>query len=175
MEQDAKVKVGYGTRIVVTHENSQTGGAIIEIEPGKQTDALFHRVSGKIVFVLRGVLKATMIKEGQVRSINVDPGESFYVKPGLIHQFSSENNEKVQLVEFASKGLYDDVYCVFKGSMAPEQKPLEPGELVRMSTEDVAREKAKEESIEEPAKEPEVAEKKPSRRRKRTGKKTSKQ
>ena len=109
-------EVGYGKCVLVKADDHKAiGGAIHEIESGMQTDMFFHRTEGKIVYVMMGKIKATVIKDGKMSSMDVGSGNSFYVKPGLVHQITAVDGSAV-LIEFGSSFLYDDYSCVFKGT-----------------------------------------------------------
>ena len=108
-------EVGFGKHVVVDAENSTVGGAVLEIEPGKRTDTIFHMQYEKVMFVLSGKIKATVIKDGRMSTIDVVAGQSFYVKPGLVH--SLEAIERSVVIEFTNTDMYKhDIHCVFKGT-----------------------------------------------------------
>lgn len=164
---EEKKQVGYGKIALVNHAESPVAGAILEIEKGKKTDMMFHRLGHKLVYVMVGKLKVSVLKDGVINTLGVNAGASFYIKPGLIYQF--EALERSIVVEFVeSIKVYDeDTYCVAK---APVEK-AKPEDVMKMTPEDtIQNEKvaAVEEVKEKPA---EVVEEKPVSKKKPSKKK----
>ncbi len=132
-------RIGYGKRAVVNAEGTHVGGAIHEIEKGKRTDMLFHIDITKVVYVMSGKLKVWVLRDGQVSSLMVEPGASFFVRPGLPHQLEAE--ETAIVVEFVSDtDVFKDgkrTMIIGRGSQ-PEKipEPVEEGEFALMHPED---------------------------------------
>jgi quercetin dioxygenase-like cupin family protein len=174
-------KTGYGRQTIVEHEDFHVGGSVMEIEAGKKTDTIFHRLHGKLVYILAGVVTVSVIQDGQIKSIRVRPGQSFYIKPGLAHSF--ESTQQAILIEFSQKEIYkDDLFTLFKGT-APEVKSeenIKDGEFAKMAEEDIIK-VTEEPEVEElkkatrkkrkTSKKPTAAEKKTTTRKRRTSKK----
>lgn len=143
MEERKKKPIGYGKRVVVSAlaQDSRLGGAILEINKGKRTDLRFHMQNSKIIYLMSGQLRVWVLKEGQMTSLTVDPGASFFVRNGVMHQLEALENSIA--VEFVSNvELYDDgdEHIVALGT-APEKIPevVKEGEFATMSPEDVAK------------------------------------
>lgn len=137
----AKNEIGFGSRIRVSTEECQDlGGAILDIEEGKQTDLAFHTKVKKIFYVLTGRLKVTLLAEGKMKALQVDRGSSFAVMPGLVYQL--HGLERSIVVEFcnASPDISDkDMFIVSKGS---QPQAVSPGSLAQMSKADLENLKA---------------------------------
>jgi quercetin dioxygenase-like cupin family protein len=133
-------KVGFGEMSVVSDFDVPYGGAILKIEAGKQTDTMFHRVTGKIVYVLSGTLRATVMKNGGVSAIEFETGKSFFIKPGLVYNFYAK--EETVVVEFTDPKSYnEDTYCIFKGTKPDSDSTGDspsPEDVMKMNEEDKA-------------------------------------
>jgi quercetin dioxygenase-like cupin family protein len=164
--EEKKAEVGYGKLALVNHADSVAAGAVLEIEKGKKTDMIFHRLGHKLVYVLAGKLKVSVLRDGILNAIGVNAGASFYIKPGLIYQF--EAIEKAIVVEFAENiNVYnEDIYCIAK---APIVK-AKPDDIMKMTQEDVTQNA----NVQEVKKGPVVEETK-SIRKKKPAKKKSKE
>jgi quercetin dioxygenase-like cupin family protein len=160
---EEKKKIGYGKRIVVIAEGIAAGGAVLEIEKGKQTDMVFHMKTDKAIYVMSGLLKVRVLKDGQVTTLNVKPGISFFVRAGLVHQFEAIEDSIV--VEFVSDtALYSnsDESIVSLGTKFEETpETVQEGEFATMTPEDEAK-----------VKKPKTVRKKRTPRKKKPTKKT---
>jgi quercetin dioxygenase-like cupin family protein len=133
-------KFGFGERTLINNADTTLGGAVFKVFAGKQTDTIFHRLHGKIVYVLSGSLKATVMKDGRASTVSVKEGASFFVKPGLVHNFIAVDDSV--LIEFASSEVYsNDTYCIFKGSQ-PATEDVKPDDVMKMQEEDKKEEPA---------------------------------
>jgi mannose-6-phosphate isomerase-like protein (cupin superfamily) len=109
--------VGYGKRMSIGHEGFGVGGAVLDMDAGKKTDMVFHRVNGKLLYLLSGNLKVVVLRDGVASSVNVEAGMSFYVRPGLVYQLEAVSRAIV--IEFAQPEAFSsDIYCITKGSQA---------------------------------------------------------
>lgn len=159
-------ETGYGKRVVVQMEGQSPGGTILEMNAGKKTDMTFHIDTDKVVYLLSGEIMAWVVKDGQMASLSLKPGASFYVKRGLVHQFESVSPSI--LVEFTSDThMYEqDQNIVSKGTAL--DPPVESSTLAKMTPEDEA-------SLEQPEeKKKTTRKKKPATRKTRATKKTTK-
>lgn len=134
-----KDKIGYGKRVVVSASDSHVGGIVHEIEKGKRTDMLFHLYDEKVVYVMSGKLKVWVIKDGQISSLVVQPGASFFVRAGLPHQFEAE--ETSIMVEFISniQNYKEEKFTMVIGRGDRAEKlpeAVEEGEFALMKSED---------------------------------------
>lgn len=172
-------KIGYGKRIVVSAADTPIGGAMLEIDEGKQTDMIFHMNTDKILYVLQGLLKVRVLKDGQITTLNVKPGVSFYIRAGVVHQL--EALEISVVLEFVSDtALYkendgdEDTNVVSLGTK-PEVIPevVKEGEFATMTPEDEANAKPKRPSrpINRKVTSSKKKKKKPASKKKRTTKK----
>jgi len=118
----SKTVIGYGARVrVTTEEAPHIGGAVLEIEQGKETDLMFHTHTNKIFYVLYGKLKTTIVADGQMKAIEVDKGSSFAVKPGLVYQM--HGLEKSVVVEYSDLQGDTDTFVISKGTRSVERPP----------------------------------------------------
>lgn len=126
------VEVNYGKRVVVKSPEFDLGGAVHQVNKGKKTNLGFYRETVKLFFVLFGKIKVVIMENGKMAALEVDKGNSFAIRPGLIFQI--EGVEDSIVVEYSSKGDSDsDYHLVSKGS-APEEQNLETLEGVNAQT-----------------------------------------
>jgi len=126
-------KTGFGQKIIVKHSEWNLGGAVLEIEPGKRTDMVFHLQTRKVLYVLLGKINVVVLTDGKMAKVEMKKGASFAVKEGLIYQL--EAVEKAVVVEFLSHfdDTNPDVRCVSRGSV---DAPVAPAANVVMTEED---------------------------------------
>lgn len=81
-------------------------GKILFIEAGKRLSRQFHQVKEETIFVLEGILTLEIGRNAdEVKFLG--PGQSFHIKPGLVHRFCAEKSD-VKLAEVSTPEL-DDV------------------------------------------------------------------
>ena len=165
--EEKKIEVGYGKLALINHDDSIVAGAILEIEKGKKTDMVFHRLGNKLVYVLVGKLKVHVLKNGTLNTLGVNVGSSFYIKPGLIYQF--EALEKSVVVEFAEniKVYGEDVYCVIKAPIVKVKSDDAPKIITENNTTRVVGNIREDRNIEEIGTKP-VTKRKLAKKNKRT-------
>lgn len=137
----AENKVGYGDRIVIRNAEHNIGGAIMKIEAGKKTDMCFHIYNKKVMYVLSGKVKVTVIQEGQMKAVELVAGSSFFVKEGFMSQMEAvEDSVVVELPSDANKlyGDSPDRHIISKGTQVESEQSEEPGSAVLMTEEDKA-------------------------------------
>lgn len=142
-------KVGFGRRITVvgSKNDASVGGAILEIDAKKKTDMIFHLTTTKVFYLLTGLLKINLLKDGKVSSLTLSAQRSVEVPPGLIFQLEGVA-DKSMVVEFSSdprvyvkcedgKPLLDDIRLVSAGTpvvepkVVPEQMAPVPAQKVQ--------------------------------------------
>jgi hypothetical protein len=143
----SKSLIGFGSRVrVSTEECEDLGGAILDIEEGKQTDMVFHTKVKKIFYLLTGKLKATLIADGKIKALEINKGSSFAVMPGLVYQL--QGLERSIVIEFcnASPALADkDLFVVTKGTQPADKVPA--GSYAQLSKTDLENLKAQGEKV----------------------------
>jgi hypothetical protein len=143
----SKSVIGFGSRVrVSTEECEDLGGAILDIEEGKQTDMVFHTKVKKIFYLLTGKLKATLIADGKIKALEITKGSSFAVMPGLVYQL--QGLERSIVIEFcnASPALADkDLFVVTKGTQPADKVPA--GSYAQLSKADLENLKAQGEKV----------------------------
>jgi len=159
--EDKVQKAGFGQSTFISADGTHLGGAILEIRAGKSTDMIFHRLHGKIVYVLGGKILVRVVSDGKLSGLEVPAGQSFFVRPGLVHQMTGIQHSIV--VEFSEADAYkkENFGCIYKGTSL-ETTDVEPGEFAKMSEGD-------KEKVEEPNKT--VRKKRQTKKKKPTAKK----
>ena len=83
-------------------------GKILYIKAGKKLSLQFHKEKEETILVTDGVLLLRYGEEGELlKAKTLKIGETFHVKPGLIHRFEAVK-EDVTLIEVSTPEL-DDV------------------------------------------------------------------
>ena len=92
--------------------NEKYLGKILHINRGKRLSRQYHEAKDETIYVLQGIL---ILEIGQDEEKNLKPektivletGESYRIKPGTIHRFCADRNDVV-LIEVSTPHL-DDV------------------------------------------------------------------
>jgi len=141
-------KVGFGRRITIVGGSgcATAGGAILEIDAKKKTNMVFHLTTTKVFYLITGLLKINLLKDGRVSSLTLSAQRSVEVPPGLIFQLEGVA-DKSMVVEFSSdprvyvkgedgKPLVNDIRLVSAGTpviepnVVPEQTAPVPAQQV---------------------------------------------
>ena len=86
-------------------------GKILKINPGGRLSRQYHAEKEETIYVNNGVLHLETGPNYQgdlIRKVKLYPGESFHIKPGLVHRFCAGKDASVELVEVSTPQL-DDV------------------------------------------------------------------
>lgn len=86
-------------------------GKVLVINPGHKLSRQYHNFKEETFMVLQGVLTLEIGTGSDMRTLLLQPGESYHCPPGTIHRMicdSSKNQEPVQVAE-VSTAYPDDV------------------------------------------------------------------
>lgn len=90
-------------------------GKILWFKKGHKLSLHYHRVKDETFYLQSGHLKVRLrYQDGQDEIIDMLPGDSMHIPPGLMHQM--EGVEDSELFEFSTQHVDDDSYRVEKGS-----------------------------------------------------------
>ena len=89
---------------IIWARNTKYAGKILYINPGHRLSLQYHQVKDESVYVLEGHLGL----EVNYEKLILGPGESYRIKPKVIHRFSA-GNHPVKLVEVSTAELSDVV------------------------------------------------------------------
>ena len=93
--------------------NKKYLGKILHINSGQSLSRQYHEVKDETIYVLQGLLILELgmdeAKNNQPEQIKVlETGESYRIKPGVIHRFVAPNEGYVRLIEVSTPEI-DDV------------------------------------------------------------------
>ena len=64
--------------------------------------------------MIKGTLKLGYFEDNHFRSVLLEPGHSFRIKPGIKHRFTGKNNEGCHFIEASTHHDEEDSYrCYF--------------------------------------------------------------
>lgn len=90
-------------------------GKLLWFNQGHKLSLHYHRVKDETFYLQSGRLKVRLrYQDGQDEIIEMLPGDSLHIPPGLMHQM--EGLEDSELFEFSTQHADDDSYRVEKGS-----------------------------------------------------------
>ena len=93
--------------------NNKYLGKILHIDRGQKLSRQYHEIKDETIYVLQGLLILELgmdeNKNGQAEKIKVlETGESYRIKPGVIHRFVAPREGYVRLIEVSTPEI-DDV------------------------------------------------------------------
>lgn len=88
-------------------ETARYAGKLITIRPGQSLSYQYHNVKEETVHVLSGRLGLEVEHDGVRMALDLAPGETFHIVPGMRHRMFA-TGEECQLVEVSTPEL-DDV------------------------------------------------------------------
>jgi mannose-6-phosphate isomerase len=89
-------------------ENPKYIGKTLHIMAGSRLSLQYHKVKDETIMVLKGTLKLEYgPSKGDLREIEMNPGDTFHVPPGLLHRMSGVTD--VEIVEVSTSELNDVV------------------------------------------------------------------
>ena len=83
-------------------------GKILYIKKGEKLSRQYHKIKEETIFVQKGKLLLEIGAKEYKKDLILNPGESFHIKPNMIHRFSTQN-EDVTLFEVSTAELEDVV------------------------------------------------------------------
>ena len=76
----------------------------ITINPGSRMSLQYHEIKEETIYVVEGVLINWKTEEMQDH-FTLMPGETYHVKPGVVHRFGSPNEMKTVIIECSTTEL----------------------------------------------------------------------
>ena len=93
---------------------SEYCGKLLFFKKGHKLSLHYHRVKDETFYLQSGHLRIRLrYQDGRDEFIDMKPGDSMYIPPGLMHQM--EGIENSELFEFSTQHFDDDSYRVEKG------------------------------------------------------------
>ncbi len=93
---------------VIWAENPKYLGKVLHIMASKRLSLQYHRVKDETIMVQKGTLKLEYgtSKDG-LKEIEMNPGDTFHISPGLLHRMSGVTD--VEVLEVSTSELNDVV------------------------------------------------------------------
>lgn len=97
------VEKPWGYEIWWAHAKGKYLGKTLEIKDGKRLSLQYHEQKDETIYVQNGRLTVfwSDIRDGKLTETILEEGESFRVRPGMIHRFSAEHGD-VSIVEVST-------------------------------------------------------------------------
>lgn len=95
---------------VIWAETKDYVGKLLYINEGHKLSLQYHEEKEETILVVSGDLELTVSGQGRrgISTLNLSEGDTFHVKPGMIHRFSATLGSNVVLTEVSTNHL-DDV------------------------------------------------------------------
>lgn len=92
---------------IIWAETDRYAGKFLHIEPNCRLSLQYHKKKEETIYVLEGkLLLICGESEDDLQEYQLDPGETFHVKPNMLHRFCALN-ERVTLIEVSTAELND--------------------------------------------------------------------
>ena len=102
-----KINKPWGHEIIWAHCKKFVG-KILCINRGHKLSRQYHKVKEETILVLSGTLSLEIGKGEEVERIILKNGQSFHIKPGLVHRFCAIYGD-VELAEVSTPEIEDVV------------------------------------------------------------------
>ena len=109
------VKKGWGHEIWIVNK-SEYCGKLLFFEKDKRCSWHHHEIKDEVFYLQSGKLLVKFSDQDDLEKAEeliLDPGENFYIYPGLRHQM--EAIEDLELFEFSTEHFEEDSYRIVKG------------------------------------------------------------
>jgi D-lyxose ketol-isomerase len=95
---------------IIWAQTSEYVGKIIQIEKTHRLSRQYHKIKEETIIVNRGILTLELgnsTNGNTIQTLRLKPGDTFHIRPGLIHRFCAYDNVVI-LYEVSTSHL-DDV------------------------------------------------------------------
>jgi mannose-6-phosphate isomerase-like protein (cupin superfamily) len=109
------VKKGWGYEKWVVNKEEYCGKLLYFVK-GKRCSWHYHKVKDEVFYLQSGKMIVRFSEEDDIQKaeeILLEPGQNFYVYPGLRHQMAALENS--ELYEFSTEHFDEDSYRIVKG------------------------------------------------------------
>lgn len=108
---------GWGSEEWIVN-NSKYCGKILRLKKDKKTSWHYHKIKDEVMYVHDGLVKIIYGKNEDIEGFGnceviLNPGESFHIETGVIHQIIAL--EDTDLFEFSTEHFDSDSYRIIKG------------------------------------------------------------
>ena len=110
-----KVEKGWGHEIWIVNKEEYCG-KLLFFEKDKRCSWHHHKLKDEVFYLQSGMMRVKFSYEDNIESadeIILEPGQNFYVPPGLRHQMIAL--EESELFEFSTQHFDSDSYRIIKG------------------------------------------------------------
>jgi mannose-6-phosphate isomerase len=102
-----KVNKPWGYELIWA-ENPKYLGKILHIMAGKRLSLQYHRVKDETIMIQKGTMKLEYgTSKLSIQEIEMNPGDSFHIAPGLLHRMSAITD--CEIIEVSTSELADVV------------------------------------------------------------------
>ena len=109
------VSKGWGYEKWIVNKEEYCGKILFFIKD-KKCSWHYHKIKDEVLYIRKGRLMVWYSEEEDLtksKSVILEPGDNFYVKPGLKHQMMGI--EDTEMFEFSTQHFDEDSYRVIKG------------------------------------------------------------
>tara|TARA_R110000787_G_scaffold180931_2_gene292980 strand:- start:886 stop:1263 length:378 start_codon:yes stop_codon:yes gene_type:complete len=109
------VSKGWGYEKWIVNKEEYCGKILFFIKD-KKCSWHYHKIKDEVFYIRKGRLMVWYSEEEDLtksKSVILEPGDNFYVKPGLKHQMMGI--EDTEMFEFSTQHFDEDSYRVIKG------------------------------------------------------------
>ena len=93
----------WGREVWWAHAKNKYMGKLLEINDGHKLSLQYHNIKDETIYVLSGTLSLfySARKDGELKEMKLEEGESFRVIPHTIHRFATQDGD-VTLLEVST-------------------------------------------------------------------------
>jgi quercetin dioxygenase-like cupin family protein len=106
---------GWGRELWIANSEKYCG-KILELNKGKKCSVHYHKIKDETFHILSGKVELRTYPEGypgQLEEVVMNPGDTFHVPVGLVHQFYGLEDSKI--LEISTQHFEDDSYRLANG------------------------------------------------------------
>ena len=115
-----RVDKPWGHELIWAH-TSRYVGKILQVNRGESLSLQYHEQKEETLYLLEGKIALTLGKDGEERTLTMEPGDAYHIPPLLIHRMEALETSKileVSTTELDDVVRLDDRYGR-KGTSAP--------------------------------------------------------
>ena len=89
-----RVDKPWGHELIWAHTDRYVG-KILQVNRGEALSLQYHETKEETLFLLEGRILLTLGKDGEERTVTMEPGEAFHIPPFLIHRMEAVETSKI--------------------------------------------------------------------------------
>ena len=134
------IKKPWGFEIIWAKTDKYVG-KLLHIDAGEQLSRQYHETKDETIFIIAGTLNLEIGQGKSVKKLKLETGESYHIKPGVIHRFcgmpipeGEPGPRAVRLMEVSTTELDDVVRVEDDYGRAKEKKKPKPKRRKKKTT-----------------------------------------